>query len=196
MSKKSEKIYIAVDDPVIAEQIRENLDYYAFTHTDITGPDGLGRDKVAQGYIPVITDRDGEENNGWPSSCRLLHLTTPLRMGALIEDIRKTLSMPVLADKIALGPYTLLTHQFILKSKAGNDIKLTEKERDILLYLRGAKGRIVGRDELLEHVWGYGEGLETHTLETHIYRLRQKIEKDPGAPAFLVTQDEGYSLKL
>ncbi len=73
-------------------------------------------------------------------------------------------------------------------------LRLTEKERDILLALLDAPGRRIDRREMLEKVWGYASGVETHTLETHIYRLRQKIETDPAKPVIVLTDGDGYRL--
>ena len=72
--------------------------------------------------------------------------------------------------------------------------RVTEKETSILRYLYRAGQRPVSRETLLQEVWGYNSGVTTHTLETHIYRLRQKIEKDAAAPAILVTEAGGYKL--
>jgi DNA-binding response OmpR family regulator len=73
-------------------------------------------------------------------------------------------------------------------------IRLTEKETSILKYLYRAGSKVVGRDTLLAEVWGYNSGVTTHTLETHIYRLRQKIEQDPSSAEILVTEAGGYRL--
>ena len=73
-------------------------------------------------------------------------------------------------------------------------IHLTEKETAILKYLFRIGDRPVSREVLLDEVWGYNSGVTTHTLETHIYRLRQKIEKDPGNASLLVTEGGGYKL--
>src|SRR5262249_62348713 len=73
-------------------------------------------------------------------------------------------------------------------------VRLTEKETSILKYLYRAGDRIVGRDALLNEVWGYNAGVTTHTLETHVYRLRQKIERDPARAEILVTEPGGYRL--
>ncbi|WP_043062997.1 winged helix-turn-helix domain-containing protein, partial [Brucella anthropi] len=76
----------------------------------------------------------------------------------------------------------------------GSKIRLTEKEAAIIKYLYRAGDKVIGRDVLLEEVWGYNSGVTTHTLETHVYRLRQKIEKDPSNAALLVTESGGYKL--
>ena len=73
---------------------------------------------------------------------------------------------------------------------------MTEKETNILKYLYRAGGKAVKREELLEEVWGYNSGVTTHTLETHVYRLRQKIEPQKGEATLLLTQPGGYSLAL
>ena len=75
-------------------------------------------------------------------------------------------------------------------------MRLTEKETSILKYLFGNSGKAVSRDVLLNEVWGYNAGVTTHTLETHIYRLRQKIESDPSSAAILVTEPGGYRLLM
>ena len=74
-------------------------------------------------------------------------------------------------------------------------VRLTEKETNILKYLYRAGGKPVGREELLTEVWGYNAGVTTHTLETHIYRLRQKIEPDAASAKLLITEAGGYRLE-
>ena len=95
-----------------------------------------------------------------------------------------------------IGPYQFKPAQKILEDAAkGSKIRLTEKETNILKYLYRAGGKPVGRDELLMEVWGYNSGVTTHTLETHVYRLRQKIEPEKGGSKLLVTEAGGYSLQ-
>ena len=72
--------------------------------------------------------------------------------------------------------------------------RLTEKETSILKFLYRSGATVVGRDTLLGEVWGYNAGVTTHTLETHVYRLRQKIEDDPSNAELLVTEPGGYRL--
>lgn len=119
----------------------------------------------------------------------------PVRVGALLERLSKHGSGRQ-EDIVALfGPYELHTSDGTLVKKSGESVRLTEKENEILKLLYSADGKAIDKEQLLAQVWGYGAGIETHTLETHIYRLRQKIEGDASAPQILVTQDEGYALK-
>ena len=75
-------------------------------------------------------------------------------------------------------------------------IRLTEKESSIIKYLFLSNSRVVKRETLLSEVWGYNSGVTTHTLETHIYRLRQKIEKNPSSAEILITDVGGYRLEI
>jgi DNA-binding response OmpR family regulator len=84
--------------------------------------------------------------------------------------------------------------KMLVEEAAKKKIRLTEKEAAILKYLYRAGQKPVSRETLLGEVWGYNAGVTTHTLETHVYRLRQKIEKDAGKPAILVTDQGGYRL--
>lgn len=141
----------------------------------------------------------------------------PMRVGYFIDRINHMVRRVDTADRyedpIRIGPYRFFPRDLSLirvksvpngksaKDKgnidqAGNDsLHLTEKERDILLFLYERNGVSVERQSLLNYVWGYAEGLETHTLETHIYRLRRKIEDDPSHPQILLTDDDGYYLE-
>ena len=100
------------------------------------------------------------------------------------------------ASSIHIGDYVLDAAQGVLKTTDDETIRLTEKEVALLEILYAAGGHSVSRETLLDQVWEYADSVETHTLETHIYRLRQKIELDPTNPALLVTDDEGYCLRL
>ena len=93
-----------------------------------------------------------------------------------------------------LGPYIFKPAQKFLLKDDGRKIRLTEKETNILKYLLRADNVTVQREVLLHEVWGYNAGVTTHTLETHIYRLRQKIEPDPSQAKLLVTESGGYKI--
>jgi DNA-binding response OmpR family regulator len=100
------------------------------------------------------------------------------------------------ADAVfVIGPYRFRPSAKLLEDAAGNrSIRLTEKEAGILKFLYRAGTRVVVREVLLSEVWGYNAEVDTHTVETHIYRLRQKIEKDPSHAELLVTETGGYKL--
>ena len=93
-----------------------------------------------------------------------------------------------------LGGYEFRPSAKILVDENERKIRLTEKETNILKYLYRAGDKSVSREELLAEVWGYNAGVTTHTLETHVYRLRQKIEPDPGNARLLLTEAGGYRL--
>ena len=93
-----------------------------------------------------------------------------------------------------LGPYEFHPAMKLLVREDERKIRLTEKETNILKYLYRAGGKSVPRDELLSEVWGYNAAVTTHTLETHVYRLRQKIEPDPANARLLLTETGGYRL--
>ena len=95
-----------------------------------------------------------------------------------------------------VGPYVFRPSKRQLQDSAtGRRVRLTEKETAILRFLHRSGARSVDRPELLREVWGYNSGVTTHTLETHIYRLRQKIESNPAYPVLLTTVGGGYRLE-
>src|SRR5262249_10483779 len=122
------------------------------------------------------------------------YVTKPFRFAVLLARIRAQLRQhEASADAVfTIGPYTFRPSSKILLNPKGNKVRLTEKETAILRYLYRAGQRPVSRETLLQEVWGYNSGVTTHTLETHIYRLRQKVEKDAASPAILVTQGGVY----
>ena len=120
----------------------------------------------------------------------------PARLGAILRQAQQMLDEPVLyLDEFPIGPYVFQPQDKLLARPGQQDIPLTDKEADILVYL-AKRGDAVNRDDLLRHVWRYQEGIDTHTLETHIYRLRQKMEVSAEQPSLLVTVDGGYRLNL
>jgi len=125
------------------------------------------------------------------------YVSKPFRIGVLLARIRAQLRQHEQSEDaiFAIGPYSFQPSKKILLNEENEDkIRLTEKETSILKYLYRAGQKVVSRDILLNEVWGYNAGVTTHTLETHIYRLRQKIEADPSAAAILVTETGGYRL--
>jgi DNA-binding response OmpR family regulator len=125
------------------------------------------------------------------------YVTKPFRFAVLLARIRAQLRQHEASEDavFTIGPYTFQPSSKILLNPNGSKIRLTEKKTAVLRYLyRAGQQRPVSREALLQEVWGYNSGLDTHTLETHIYRPRQKIEKDAASPAILVTEAGGYKL--
>ncbi|MGB8275681.1 MAG: response regulator transcription factor [Alphaproteobacteria bacterium] len=125
------------------------------------------------------------------------YVTKPFKIGVLLARIRAQLRQHEQSEDavFTIGPYTFRPSAKLLVNPEKNiKIRLTEKETAILKFLYRAGNRPVSRDVLLDEVWGYNAGITTHTLETHVYRLRQKIETDPAAAEILVTEPGGYRL--
>lgn len=170
---------------------------------DVGLPDMDGRDAVKQlrasGFTsPIIMltghDTDGDTILGFESGAND-YVTKPFRFAVLLARIRAQLRQHEQSEDATfiVGPYTFKPSQKLLLDEQGDKIRLTEKEAAIIKFLYRAGG-VVGRDTLLEEVWGYNSGVTTHTLETHVYRLRQKIEPDPSNASLLITESGGYRL--
>lgn len=124
------------------------------------------------------------------------YVTKPFRFGVLLARIRAHLRQHEQSEDAVfkIGPYTFKPSAKMLVDDTDKKVRLTEKETAILKFLYRTGVKTVGRDVLLHEVWGYNSGVTTHTLETHIYRLRQKIERDPSNAELLVTEAGGYKL--
>jgi DNA-binding response OmpR family regulator len=126
------------------------------------------------------------------------YVTKPFKLGVLLARIRAQLRQHERSEDVIfnIGSYSFRPSAKMLIDPENGDrkIRLTEKETAILKYLFSAGEKVIGRDVLLNEVWGYNSGVTTHTLETHVYRLRQKIERDPSNAELLVTEPGGYRL--
>ncbi|HMO43234.1 MAG TPA: response regulator transcription factor [Phenylobacterium sp.] len=124
------------------------------------------------------------------------YVTKPYRFAVLLARIRAQLRSHEQSEGAVfqLGGYEFRPSAKVLVDESQRKIRLTEKETNILKYLYRAGDKPVSREELLAEVWGYNAGVTTHTLETHVYRLRQKIEPDPGNARLLLTEAGGYRL--
>ncbi|QOL82216.1 response regulator transcription factor [Pseudooceanicola spongiae] len=124
------------------------------------------------------------------------YVTKPFKFPVLLARIRAQLRQHEQSEDAVfqLGPYSFRPSMKVLVTEDEKKIRLTEKETNILKYLYRSTDGVVARDVLLHEVWGYNAGVTTHTLETHIYRLRQKIEPDPSNARLLVTESGGYRL--
>ncbi|HEY8578288.1 MAG TPA: response regulator transcription factor [Beijerinckiaceae bacterium] len=124
------------------------------------------------------------------------YVIKPFRFAVLLARIRAHLRQHEASDDATfqIGAYVFKPSSKHLVNEKGGKLRLTEKETAILKFLYRASGAVVTRDILLREVWGYNANVTTHTLETHIYRLRQKIERDPANAQLLVTESGGYKL--
>jgi DNA-binding response OmpR family regulator len=125
------------------------------------------------------------------------YVTKPFRLSVLLARLRAHLRQSEHSDDavLTIGPYTFQPGaKLMIDGGARKKVRLTEKETAILKYLYRAGDRVIDRDTLLGEVWGYNAGVTTHTLETHVYRLRQKIERDPAHAEILITEPGGYRL--
>ena len=172
---------------------------------DIQLPDMDGREACKlmrksgfKGPVIMLTGNDSEADVilGLDSGAND-YVTKPFKFAVLLARIRAQLRQHEQSEDavFTIGPYTFKpAAKLLLDEGKGSKIRLTEKESSILKYLYRAGERVVTREVLLHEVWGYNAGVTTHTLETHIYRLRQKMEKDPSRAEILVTESGGYRL--
>jgi DNA-binding response OmpR family regulator len=171
---------------------------------DVGLPDIDGREAVRilrkNGFkAPIIMltghDTDSDTILGLESGAND-YVAKPFRFAVLLARIRAQLRQHEASEDaiFTIGPYTFQPSSKLLVGPKGNKVRLTEKETAILRFLYRAGLRPISREVLLQEVWGYNSGVTTHTLETHIYRLRQKIEKDAATPEILVTEAGGYKL--
>jgi DNA-binding response OmpR family regulator len=171
---------------------------------DVGLPDMDGRETVKimrkNGFkAPVIVltghDSDSDTILGLEAGAND-YVSKPFRFAVLLARVRAQLRQHETSEDavFTIGPFTFKPASKILLTEKGSKVRLTEKETSILRYLYRSGQKAVPRDVLLQEVWGYNSGVTTHTLETHIYRLRQKIEQDPSNAALLVTEGGGYKL--
>jgi DNA-binding response OmpR family regulator len=171
---------------------------------DVGLPDMDGREAVKilrrDGFkspILLLTghDSDSDEILGLESGAND-YVTKPFRFSVLLARIRAQLRQHDQSEDVVftIGPYSFQPAAKLLEAADGGKVRLTDKETSILKYLYRQGPKTITRDVLLKEVWGYNNRVTTHTLETHIYRLRQKIERDPSNARLLVTEEGGYRL--
>ena len=176
---------------------------YEFVILDIGLPDGDGRAlcrelRDAGLTCPIVMlsakDSDADTIEGLAAGAND-YVTKPFRFAVLMARLHAHLRSHEQSDDAVyrIGPYTFRPSAKLLLDQTGKKIRLTEKETNILKFLYRS-GETVARETLLHEVWGYNPAVTTHTLETHIYRLRQKIEDTPGEAQILVTESGGYRL--
>ena len=171
---------------------------------DVGLPDTDGREVVRSlrkgGFkAPIIMltghDTDSDTILGLESGAND-YVAKPFRFAVLLARIRAQLRSHEQSEDAVfrIGPYEFRPAAKVLIDERQKKIRLTEKETSILKYLYRAGEKPVSREELLTEVWGYNAGVTTHTLETHVYRLRQKIEPEAQSAKLLLTEAGGYRL--
>ena len=179
--------------------------HYDMLLLDVGLPDMDGRDvcrlmrrNAVKAPIIMLTAQDSDSDTilGLDAGAND-YVTKPFKIAVLLARMRAHLRQHEQSDDavFTIGPYSFRPSAKLLVDEEKNKkIRLTEKETAILKYLYRTGERMVKRETLLNEVWGYNAGVTTHTLETHVYRLRQKIEPDPTQATILVTDPGGYRL--
>lgn len=196
-------------EPLEAETASKGVQAARASHVDLVLmdvglPDMDGREAVKLlrkgGFAsPIIMltghDSDSDQILGLEAGAND-YVTKPFKFAVLLARVRAQLRQHEQSEEavFTIGPYTFRPSAKLLVDGKGAKVRLTEKETSILKYLYRAGEKVITRDVLLHEVWGYNAGITTHTLETHIYRLRQKIERDPSNAQLLVTEGGGYKL--
>jgi DNA-binding response OmpR family regulator len=184
------------------EKVKSEL--YDLIVLDVGLPDTDGRELCRlmrkQGVkcpVLMLTGHDGDSDTilGLDAGAND-YVTKPFKFPVLLARMRAQLRQHEQSEDaiFTLGPYTFKPAMKMLITEDERKIRLTEKETNILKFLYRSTEGVVPREILLHEVWGYNAGVTTHTLETHIYRLRQKIEPDPSNVRLLVTESGGYRL--
>ncbi|MDK3017661.1 response regulator transcription factor [Pseudodonghicola flavimaris] len=195
-------VFEAGDGHAAMERVKEGL--FDLLILDVGLPDTDGRElcrlmrkQGVKAPILMLTghDTDADTILGLDAGAND-YVSKPFKFPVLLARIRAQLRQHEQSEDAVfqLGPYTFKPAMKMLITEDGRKIRLTEKETNILKFLYRATDGVVPRDILLHEVWGYNAGVTTHTLETHIYRLRQKIEPDPSNARILVTEAGGYRL--
>jgi DNA-binding response OmpR family regulator len=198
--------FITASCSTAAEAIeRAKAEYFDAILLDVGLPDMDGREacrlmRRSGVKTPVImltaADSDADTILGLDAGAND-YVTKPFRLNVLLARLRAQLRQHEQSEDavFSVGPYTFMpSSKILLDDETNKKVRLTEKETAILKYLYRSGDKVVGRDTLLGEVWGYNAGVTTHTLETHVYRLRQKIERDPSQAEILVTEPGGYKL--
>jgi DNA-binding response OmpR family regulator len=189
----------ATEGSAVAREVRPDMILLDVDLPDMDGREACRMMRKAGVTCPIVmltaASTDADTILGLESGANG-YLTKPFRFAVLLAHIRAQLrSHEASEDAIfKIGPYEFRPAAKLLLDEKGKKVRLTEKETNILKYLYRAGEKPVPRDELLAEVWGYNAGVTTHTLETHVYRLRQKIESDPAGGRLILTEGGGYRL--
>lgn len=169
-------------DIVILDEDIENIDHL--------------RQKYERTPIFVLLKK-GEKNK--EDSPFIKYMQKPINLNDFLNKIKSALNFILVSDAgiIRFGYYELSPLEKEIKNlKNGEKTKLTEREVSMILYLHRMRGKTTTKSAFLQEVWGYNPQASTHTIETHIYRLRQKVEKNKDWPELISTENGGYKLNF
>ena len=172
---------------------------------DVGLPDGDGRDLCADLRrrdltMPILmltgAGREADVVRGLDAGAND-YVVKPLRPYELAARVRAHLRQHAASEHVEMPVGDQLFHpgeRTLSQPGRSHPTRLTVKEAAVLKHLYRANGQTVAREELLRHVWGYSAAAETHTVETHLYRLRRKVEPNGGSPRVLLHERGGYRL--
>ena len=195
----AEEASTAAEGLRLAKEHRPDLILLDVELPDMDGREALKLMRSGSVSAPVVmlTAASGDSDTilGLESGANA-YVTKPFKFNVLLAYIRAQLRSHEQSEDAVfrIGPYEFRPAGKLLLDAKGKKVRLTDKETNILKYLYRAGSKVISREELLTEVWGYNAGVTTHTLETHVYRLRQKIEPDPTGPKILITEAGGYRL--
>ena len=151
--------------------------------------------KILENSVIIVNQKDFPFIKKITDEKRIICLIkVPIKIADLMDQINtKLIQQNYLAQsKININKYILNINSRILKNQ-NRELILTEREIDIIIFLKNEK-KPAKVDVLQKKVWNYGEDLETHTVETHIYRLRKKIKDKFEDDTFIQSKKDGYIL--
>lgn len=127
------------------------------------------------------------------------YVQKPFSLNSFFDTLQSSINFMInsKAGILSFNGYLLFSLEKELQNTRTNEkVKLTEREVSMLSYLYKTKDKITSKTDFLKEVWGYNPEVSTHTIETHVYRLRQKVEKNENWPQLITTENGGYKLNL
>ena len=171
----------------ILEEIKENFEFKLEFYENERELENLENDNLSD-YLVIAKKKLSNLKK------QIIIDKSPININDLIQtlNINFLKSKFIEQSKIDLGRYNLDLNSRILNQNE-KELELTEKESSILIFLKQSKDP-VKIDQLQKKVWGYNSQLETHTVETHVYRLRKKINDKFYDNEFIISDKKGYFL--
>ena len=186
-----QQIELAIKDVDISADMPDNRTTLLLVDEDEKSlPNILSQNKE----IPVVLFSSKKEASEFAD----VVIKKPLKLNSFLNALKSETLIPKVRRKecLTFKEYSLYpVKKEIFSAQSQKTTKLTEKEVNIIKYLYQNTPNIASKEELLEKVWGYSSDATTHTVETHIYRLRQKVEKD-GSSQLIITENNGYRLNM